>query len=101
VSYRDVRWQDDAACVGMDTNLFYPEGCGTKPSLLVLETCARCPVSGQCLDDAVAHADEHGVWGGVSARKRQHRRGEPLSELHKARIGESVRLAARRRKAGK
>ena len=104
MSYRDVRWQDDAACSGMDTNLFYPpdykdgRGKTKRPPIEVLEACMRCPVTDHCLNEAVSRDDPYGVWGGTTARQRKLYRPAERSELHKARIGESVRLTARRKK---
>jgi WhiB family redox-sensing transcriptional regulator len=31
--------------------------------------CARCPVRGECLDEAVAH-NWSGIWGGTNQRQR-------------------------------
>lgn len=60
------RWQDNAACRGMNPDLFYPAlGNGGHEAKQV---CARCPVARQC-DDAGAH-EEFGVWGGRSAMER-------------------------------
>lgn len=69
MNYRDVRWQDDAACLGMDTNLFFtlPNG---KPKPVVVETCARCTVQEECLSFSVKH-DEYGVWAGLSRSDRK------------------------------
>ena len=38
--------------------------------------CGRCPVSGECLEVALAMDHQHGVWGGLTARQRRKRLGE-------------------------
>lgn len=40
------------------------------------ESCMDCPVLHACADYADAAGEQHGVWGGYTARERQHRRGE-------------------------
>ena len=40
------------------------------------EACMSCPVLLACADYADAAGEQHGVWGGYTARERQHRRGE-------------------------
>jgi WhiB family redox-sensing transcriptional regulator len=60
-------WRLEAACRGMDTELFFPErGEATAPAKA---TCAECPVTEPCLE---AGLDEtFGIWGGVSVRERR------------------------------
>jgi WhiB family redox-sensing transcriptional regulator len=44
------------------------------------ELCARCPVRQPCLDYAIRHNEEHGVWGGLNEVERRALRrqlGEP------------------------
>lgn len=71
------RWRDLAACAGSHADLFFPtRGEATGPAKAV---CASCPVSEQCLADALAHGEKFGVWGGRSERerraiRRRHRR---------------------------
>ncbi len=40
------------------------------------DACMSCPVLRACADYADAAGEQHGVWGGYTARERQHRRGE-------------------------
>jgi WhiB family redox-sensing transcriptional regulator len=58
---------DEAACRGMDPELFYAEGGATIAKMK--ETCAVCPVRQKCLEWAVTR-EEFGVWGGTTARER-------------------------------
>ncbi|HXA30942.1 MAG TPA: WhiB family transcriptional regulator [Acidimicrobiales bacterium] len=60
----------EAACRGMDTNMFFPAGHrnvrGVAQAKLV---CAECPVREQCLEFAktsLSGWERQGVWGGVA-----------------------------------
>jgi WhiB family redox-sensing transcriptional regulator len=77
----DDGWRADAACTGMDVNLwFLPRSVHPAQAL---EVCAGCPVREQCLDAALLEegtASPHGVRGGLTAAQRmrlgrQRRRG--------------------------
>lgn len=62
-------WRDQAACKGMDTQLFFPNK-GQVPRL-ALATCNLCPVKLDCADEA--NKDKRniqGVWGGTTHRER-------------------------------
>lgn len=64
---------DDAACRGMDPELFYAEGGAAIAKMK--EVCAVCPVRQKCLEWAVTR-EEFGVWGGTTARERAALRRE-------------------------
>jgi len=59
------RWQDQASCKGMDTELFYPERYATQSFEVcrVLAICRNCPVRRECRNEAIANGERHGVWG--------------------------------------
>lgn len=60
---------DDAACLGVDPDLFYPErGQSTKDAKAV---CSSCAVRAECLDYALATNQKFGIWGGTSERERR------------------------------
>lgn len=62
-------WQTNAACLGMDVNLFFPDkGGSTAPAV---EVCERCPVRVECFDWAIAEGFTMGVFGGVSPKRRR------------------------------
>lgn len=68
-------WRDEASCIGMNPNLFYPEQAGTIPP--IVKICKDCPVRKDCLEEGI-HRNEWGWWGGVSAAERsviRRRRG--------------------------
>lgn len=60
-------WSDNAACAGMDTEVFFPKsrGRGTVAlKLKAMQICRGCPVRQRCLESATAHYEQNGVWGG-------------------------------------
>lgn len=69
-------WHADAACRGMDPDLFYP-GLGANRDLVhARQVCTGCRVRVECLEDALARGDKWGVWGGLSERERRRLRRE-------------------------
>lgn len=62
-------WMRDAACRGLDPELFFPE-VGQRTTEAV-EACSRCPVREQCLEYALAHRERAGVWGGLGELQRR------------------------------
>ena len=68
--HQEPTWRLDAACRGMDTDMFFPaRGESLTP---IRAVCARCPVRDRCLDE---HLHEtHGFWGGMSAKEREAER---------------------------
>ncbi|MEQ3550918.1 WhiB family transcriptional regulator [Pseudonocardia nematodicida] len=73
-------WRDDAACLGLDTELFFPvddRAASTEPPRRV---CRGCPVRAACLADVLATEDparRFGVVGGTTPGERRvlHRAG--------------------------
>lgn len=62
-------WATEAACKGMDPDLFHPvEADRTGPARAV---CACCPVKPECLEFALATRQEYGVWGGLDPDERR------------------------------
>lgn len=67
-------WSKRAACLNMDTDLFYPDkGRSTRMAKAV---CRRCPVTAQCLEWALEHNERFGVWGGLSEPERRRLNGQ-------------------------
>lgn len=65
-------WHDDAACRGMDPELWFPRrGEPTRPAQ---DVCATCPVVADCLDWALGNGEQFGIWGGTSERERRRMR---------------------------
>ena len=68
----DRAWQDQANCLGVDPDLFFPErGASTREAK---EVCKGCEVRGQCLEYALANGEKFGIWGGLSERERRRLR---------------------------
>jgi WhiB family redox-sensing transcriptional regulator len=70
------RWQDAAACQGMDASTFYAHDGQRAASLrrheeAAKQVCASCPVMRQCLRYAMDTREAWGVWGGKTAEERQ------------------------------
>ena len=62
-------WQDDANCLGVDPDLFFPErGASTREAK---EVCRGCVVREECLEYALANGEKFGIWGGMSERERR------------------------------
>ena len=85
-------WQDQAACVGVRLDMFFPRpGRPIKHDIIpAKQHCAICPVQQQCLDWALTFEGDttshyrHGVFGGMTpgerARENQRRHTTDLEE---------------------
>lgn len=71
-------WHTDAACRGVDPELFFPDRGG--PVDLAKQICAGCPVAVDCLDQAIRNREAFGIWGGMSERQRRKVRGALVAE---------------------
>jgi WhiB family redox-sensing transcriptional regulator len=73
-------WQEEAACTGMDLDLFFgrdgePAAEREARERRARSGCATCPVRAACLDHAMTVPERYGVWGGMSEDERAaHRR---------------------------
>jgi WhiB family redox-sensing transcriptional regulator len=79
-------WREQAACRGENPELWFPATTGTsKQRAHAVAICKQCPVRAQCLTYAVTRPELHGIWGGVSEKRRQGMRRESQSrqqQLH-------------------
>lgn len=65
----DTRWMAKGLCTSVPPARFFPsDGAGVE---LARKICAACPVKLQCLEHALEHRIDHGVWGGCSERERR------------------------------
>lgn len=56
-------------CANVSPSTFFPsDGAGVD---VARKICADCPVRESCLEHALAHRIDHGVWGGCSERERR------------------------------
>jgi len=63
-----LSWRDDANCLGVDPELFFPIGhalAGTR------QICADCDVFEQCLKYALEHELRHGWYANTAPKDRQ------------------------------
>jgi WhiB family redox-sensing transcriptional regulator len=74
----DVAWAQ-ALCrkVGHPEIWFPPAGDDGREAKAV---CATCPIRRECLAWALAHNEEHGIWGSTTARER--------ARIRKANLGD-------------
>ncbi|PLW68031.1 WhiB family transcriptional regulator [Streptomyces sp. SCUT-3] len=69
-----MNWRDHAACRTEDPELFFPVG-SSGSALLQTErakkVCRSCPAKDPCLEWAMTHSQESGVWGGTDEDERR------------------------------
>jgi WhiB family redox-sensing transcriptional regulator len=75
VALPNVDWQQKAACVDVDPQVFFP--AREDDSFAARKICCDCPVRMDCLVYAIENRIEFGIWGGwgVRARRRIKKRG--------------------------
>ena len=57
------------SCRSVAPDVFFPsDGVGVEAARRI---CDACPVKEPCLEYAIIHRVEHGVWGGASERERR------------------------------
>ncbi len=65
----DADWMEEGNCRDVDPAVFFPsDGVGVEVARRI---CATCPVKEPCLEYALHHRVDHGVWGGASERERR------------------------------
>ncbi|HWS46724.1 MAG TPA: WhiB family transcriptional regulator [Acidimicrobiia bacterium] len=65
----DASWMAQARCRGTSPGEFFPSE--SKGVIAAQRMCAECPVAKECLEYALEHRIEQGVWGGKSERQRR------------------------------
>lgn len=88
----DPDWQTLAACAGQDTELWYGDTWQQRAAIAVCEPCDARP---SCTLWALAHNEDQGVWGGLTAGHRRQLRPR-AAERRKivAELDDTRRLAA-------
>ncbi len=84
-------WQQQANCLGVDPDLFFPKdvrraGPGHKnedseETALGRMVCSGCDVRVDCLEYAIDNREKFGMWGGTTADEREliiKRRRQPF-----------------------
>jgi Transcription factor WhiB len=62
-------WMEDAACLGMDPRLFFPDT--PEDTLRARRVCGGCEVAAQCMEHAQRTGATEGIWGGLSSGQRR------------------------------
>lgn len=62
------KWQDFAACLTVDPELFFPEPGDWQTARQAKEICATCPVINKCAQ--LGKNYPHGIWAGKSPNER-------------------------------
>jgi WhiB family redox-sensing transcriptional regulator len=67
----DTNQFNEAACLGIDTDFFYPAQDKFEPgeAQLLKRICVECPVMEACLEWGLA-MERYGVWGGTTPFER-------------------------------
>ena len=88
-------WMLHARCRDLPPAAFFPsDGVGVE---VARRYCAECPVKMECLEYALEHRIDHGVWGGTSERERRRiarsRRAQGTADRANARPSPAGRSA--------
>ena len=66
---QEHEWMAHGLCTSIPPSTFFPsDGSGVE---VARKICATCPVQQECLEYALQHRIDHGVWGGCSERERR------------------------------
>lgn len=65
----DEEWHEDAACQGVDVDIFF--SLDEDDQRQALELCRSCPVQQDCLRYALEHNELYGIWGGMKESDRR------------------------------
>ncbi|MBV6754845.1 WhiB family transcriptional regulator [Rhodococcus opacus] len=66
-------WRRHARCRHVDDDLFF-DAQNPAAEQAAKAICNECPVLFRCRDYAVAAAEPHGIWGGLSPTERKRQR---------------------------
>jgi len=65
----ETEWMPQGRCREIPPGTFFPsDGVGVEVARRI---CGECPVQAPCLEYALFHRIDHGVWGGASERERR------------------------------
>lgn len=67
-----MTWHQEANCLGVDPEVFYPERGDMAAFRTAVAICKGCPVIEQCLEENMAEKD--GIFGGLSGNQRREYR---------------------------
>lgn len=64
-------WRKEAACLGLDREQFFPLNTDAALALEARQVCGGCPVQQTCLEWALQHGVDDGIWGGLTSQDRR------------------------------
>lgn len=64
-------WRANAACTGIDPEIFYPASEDEADAARAKVVCGECVVREACLEHALVVREKDGVWGGATERERR------------------------------
>lgn len=80
---------ENAACKGMDTEIWFVESGGSKALDKARKICDACPVEQMCLEFAITRGVNFGMFGGKTVNERiSYRINHGLTITHSTRIYE-------------
>ena len=62
-------WQNQAACFGVDPDVFFPVSEDEAGPALMF--CGTCRIREECLSWALKNGERYGVWGGTTEQQRR------------------------------
>lgn len=62
-------WQEQAACHGIDPDVFFPTS--EEEAGPALAYCGACRIREMCLAWALKNGERYGVWGGLTEQQRR------------------------------
>ena len=65
----DRAWVQDAACLGVDPELWFPRERDSYEHHQAIRICGTCDVRTECLKVARKRRERFGIWGGVDFNK--------------------------------
>jgi len=80
-------WFQNAACRGVDTNIFFPERGDSATFRLAVQICDSCQVAMECLQYALENNERSGVWGGTNGDGRRPNKIDRTMERLRQRRG--------------
>jgi len=63
-----IEWVSKAHCRSVDPDELFVGGAAQRKAVVI---CRYCPVTAECLADALDSQMEFGVWGGMTVRQRR------------------------------
>jgi WhiB family redox-sensing transcriptional regulator len=64
----ELTWQQDGICQQTDPDAFFPEQGGSVEAAKAI--CEGCPARKACLQWAIVHDEQFGIWGGLTRGER-------------------------------